>query len=96
MITLRLACVSIALTLMSFTVNSVSAQEAPRPNILLVVTDNQSWLHTGFGGTEALNTPAFDRIAREGVYFTHAFAPSPSCTPARSAMLTGQDIWRLE
>jgi N-sulfoglucosamine sulfohydrolase len=67
-----------------------------RPNILLVMSDNQSWLHTGVGGTEQVETPGFDRVAREGALFNHAYAPSPSCTPSRSAVLTGQDIWRFE
>jgi uncharacterized sulfatase len=41
-------------------------------------------------------TPNFDRIAREGVLFNNAFCASPSCTPSRSAILTGQEMWRLE
>ena len=47
-------------------------------------------------GDPNVQTPAFDRVAREGVLFTHAFAAAPSCTPSRSAILTGQSIWRLE
>ena len=42
-----------------------------------------------------MKTPAFDRVAGEGVLFTHAFADSPSCMPSRSSILTGQHIWRL-
>ena len=69
--------------------------QAP-PNILLCISDDQSWLHTGAGGDPVVKTPAFDRIAREGVLFTHAFADSPSCMPSRSAILTGQHVWRLK
>jgi N-sulfoglucosamine sulfohydrolase len=47
-------------------------------------------------GDPVVQTPAFDRIAREGVMFTHAFSDAPSCAPSRSAILTGQHIWRLE
>jgi uncharacterized sulfatase len=43
-----------------------------------------------------VRTPAFDRVARDGVLFTHSFCCSPSCTPSRSAVLTGQHIWRLK
>lgn len=67
-----------------------------RPNIVLAVSDDQSWLHTGAMGDRYVRTPAFDRVAREGVLFTHAFCGSPSCAPSRAAMLTGQDVWRLE
>ena len=47
-------------------------------------------------GDPVVKTPAFDRIAREGILFTHAFCDAPSCGPSRSAILTGQHIWRLE
>lgn len=47
-------------------------------------------------GDPIAQTPAFDRVARSGVLFRHAYAASPSCTPSRSAILTGQDMWRLE
>ena len=67
-----------------------------RPNFLFAISDDQSWLHTGAMGDPNVETPAFDRVAREGVLFTHAFTAAPSCTPSRSAILTGQSIWRLE
>ncbi len=67
----------------------------PRPNLLLIIADDWGWPHAGAYGDDAIHTPAFDRIAREGVLFTHAFVASPSCTPSRNALLTGQDIWRL-
>ena len=82
---------------------AVALRQAPaaptatrKPNILLVVSDDQSWPHAGVYGDRVVQTPAFDRIAEEGVLFSHAFCSAPSCTPSRAAMLTGQDIWRLE
>ena len=71
-------------------------QPAKHPNILFCISDDQSWLHTGAMGDPIVHTPAFDRIAREGILFTHAFCDAPSCGPSRSAILTGQHIWRLE
>jgi arylsulfatase A-like enzyme len=47
------------------------------------------------GGERAVHTPVFDRIAGQGALFTHAFVSSPSCTPSRAALLTGQHFWRL-
>ena len=67
-----------------------------RPNVFFAISDDQSWIHTGSAGDPVIKTPTIDRVAREGVRFTHAFCCSPSCTPSRSAILTGQDIWRLE
>ncbi|MHC4644345.1 MAG: sulfatase family protein [Planctomycetota bacterium] len=79
-------------------VNERSTKKMPkvRPNILFCISDDQSWLHAGAYGDKVVKTPNFDRIAREGVLFTHAFGAGPSCTPSRSAILTGQEIWRLE
>ena len=73
-----------------------SAAAAPkRPNLLFCITDDQSWLHTGAYGDPVVSTPAFDRIAREGVRFDHAYCAAPSCTASRGGICTGQHIWRL-
>lgn len=65
-----------------------------RPNILLAIADDWG-VHAGAYGTEAIETPVFDRVAARGVLFEWAFADAPSCTPSRGALLTGQHIWRL-
>ena len=67
-----------------------------RPNILLALADDWSWPHASIAGDKVVKTPTFDRIAREGVLFTNAFVTSPSCTPSRASILTGQYVWRLE
>lgn len=69
---------------------------AARPNILFCISDDQSYEHTGANGDPVVQTPAFDRIAAEGLRFVHAFCDAPTCGPSRSAILTGQAIWRLE
>ena len=72
------------------------AHSAALPNILICISDDQSYAHTGANGDPVIRTPGFDRVAREGIRFTHAFCDAPSCGPSRSALLTGQHIWRLE
>ncbi len=67
-----------------------------RPNFLLIVTDDQSAVHTGKAGYPAVQTPNFDRLANEGIYFRNAYASAPTCTASRSALLAGQEIWRLQ
>ena len=67
-----------------------------RPNILLAIADDWGWPHAGAYGDRVVQTPNFDRVAREGILFRHAFVSSPSCTPSRNALLTGQWHWRLE
>jgi uncharacterized sulfatase len=71
-------------------------EEQSRPNILFAISDDQSFAHTSFAGCEFVNTPAFDRIAREGVYFTNCMAGSPGCAPSRSSLVTGRHHWQNE
>ncbi len=67
-----------------------------QPNILFCLADDWSWPHASIAGDKVVKTPTFDRVAREGVLFENAFVSSPSCTPSRGAILTGQWHWRLE
>lgn len=67
-----------------------------RPNILFAISDDQSFQHTGFAGCNYVRTPAFDRIAREGVYFKNCYAGSPGCAPSRSSIVTGRYHWQNE
>ena len=66
-----------------------------RPNILFAIADDWGWPHAGAYGDPVVGTATFDRLAREGVLFTHAFVPVPSCTPSRASILTGQWFARL-
>jgi N-sulfoglucosamine sulfohydrolase len=72
----------------------LSAQKR-RPNILLLLGDNWAAPHASCLGDQVVRTPNFDRLASEGVLFTHAFAPNPSCSPSRSSLLTGRVTHRL-
>lgn len=67
-----------------------------RPNILFCIADDWSWPHAGAYGDPVIKTPTFDRLAAEGVLFEHAYVSSPSCTPSRGAVLTGQYHWQLK
>jgi N-sulfoglucosamine sulfohydrolase len=78
-----------------FCAHTAFAQGDARPNILFIISDDISWAHAGAYGDKVVKTPAFDRIAAEGVLFTNAFCSVSSCSPSRSAILTGQDFWRL-
>ena len=73
-----------------------ASQTDDRPNILLVISDDQSHPHASAYGYQAIQTPGFDRIASEGILFTQAFAASPGCSPSRAALLTGLHCWQLE
>ena len=66
-----------------------------RPNILFAIADDLSWRHLGAYGCRAVRTPAFDRVAGEGVLFQNAFCAAPQCSPDRAAILTGRHIWQI-
>ena len=74
----------------------VSATDHKRPNILIAISDDQSFAHTSIAGYPGVKTPNFDRLAHEGVWFRNAFAACPSCSPSRAALLTGRQIWQIE
>src|ERR1039457_5838334 len=67
-----------------------------RPNILFAVADDWSFGHAGAYGCKWVKTPAFDRIAREGLLFMRAYTPTGKCAPSRAAMLTGRNPWQLK
>lgn len=77
------------------------ASDAPRPNIVFVFADDWGRIASAYAKTDGpgklhdvMQTPNFDRVARQGVLFRNAFVNSPSCTPCRSALLSGQHFWR--
>ncbi len=60
-----------------------------KPNVVLIVTDDQGWWDVGAYGNQSIETPAMDRLARDGVRFTHFYA-SPVCAPTRASLMTGR------
>ncbi len=66
------------------------ARAAARPNILLVITDQQSSRMLSAAGNPWLRTPAMDSLAHSGVRFAQAYAANPVCLPSRFAMFTGK------
>lgn len=63
-----------------------------KPNILLLLTDQQRYDSLGFNGNKIIHTPNLDQLAERGVKFTHAFTPSQICTPARASLFSGKYI----
>ena len=61
-----------------------------RPNLVLIVSDDQPHDHLGCAGHPILQTPALDSLAETGVRFTHAFTSTPICAAARATLLTGR------
>ncbi len=71
-------------------------KEIKRPNILFAIADDASWKHFGAYGCNWVKTPGFDRVANNGILFTHAYTPNAKCAPSRACILTGRNSWQLE
>lgn len=69
---------------------------AKSPNILLALADDVSYRHMGPQSAAFIQTPHFDRVARDGIFFKHGFTPNPKCSPSRASLLTGLNSWQLE
>jgi arylsulfatase A-like enzyme len=79
-----------AVSLLNTAISSADATpKAVRPNILLILTDDQGWGDLGIHGNPVLQTPNLDRLAGEGVEFTQ-FYVSPVCSLTRASLLTGR------
>lgn len=81
-----------ALALTATALNPVTARSdsRQRPNIVLIVTDDQGYRDVGFNGSRDIRTPNIDRIAKEGVRFTRGYVTFPVCGPSRAGLLTGR------
>ncbi|NCF88154.1 MAG: sulfatase-like hydrolase/transferase [Verrucomicrobiaceae bacterium] len=72
-----------------------AAETSAQPNIVFVLADDLGWSELGCYGNQFNETPNLDRLAKEGMRFTHGYAAAPVCSPYRAAFLTGQAPARL-
>ena len=77
---------------MALTTSCASQTDARRPNFVVILVDDLRWDDIGVAGPPFSQTPAIDRLAREGTRFRNAFATTPLCSPSRAAILTGQYV----
>lgn len=69
--------------------STLVAAESPRPNVVLIMTDNQGAWTLGCYGNPDIRTPNIDRMAREGLLFSRCFSSNAVCSPSRATVLTG-------
>ncbi len=67
----------------------MARQNAGKPNVVLIYTDDQGTLDVNVYGARDLHTPNMDELARQGVMFTRFYAASPICSPSRASLMTG-------
>ena len=61
-----------------------------KPNIIIILTDDQGSIDAGCYGAKDLETPNIDKIAERGIRFTQFYAAAPVCSPSRAGLLTGR------
>lgn len=92
-----MSCSGLALGLILLGAASASAQQSARPNILFIIFDDWNGsTHASAYGCTWIQTPHFDRVAREGILFKNAFTSNPKCSPCRASILTGRNTWQLK
>ncbi len=78
---------------LAFVLFPLLANSQKQPNIILIMTDQHRFDALGCMGNEAVISPNIDKIAEAGVIFKNGYSSVPSCTPARSGLLTGMSPW---
>ena len=68
-----------------------AAEPAPRPNIVLCMTDDQGWGDVSYNGLKKIQTPNLDGMAAAGLRFDRFYAAHPSCSPTRASVMTGRN-----
>tara|TARA_A100000164_G_scaffold82201_1_gene69873 strand:+ start:848 stop:2461 length:1614 start_codon:yes stop_codon:yes gene_type:complete len=88
--------ISMLLTLVAVLLSSCSGQSNERPlNVVFFLVDDLGWRDVGSFGSDFYETPNIDRLAQEGIKFTHAYAASHVCSPTRASIMTGKYPARL-
>ena len=72
-----------------------ASPRASRPNVIVILSDDQGSVDAGCYGSEDLTTPAMDRLAETGIRLTQFYSAAPVCSPSRAGLLTGRYPWRV-
>ena len=82
--------IAVSIALIAWPALAFAEDAAPRPNVVFILADDLGWRDVGCYGSTFHETPNIDKLARQGVRFTQAYAASPLCSPTRASILTGQ------
>ena len=91
-----LKMIFVVATILFISCKQVDKLNPSRPNILFCIADDATYKHMGAYGCTWVKTPAFDKIAQQGLLFNNAYTPNAKCAPSRSCIVTGLNSWQLE
>lgn len=85
------------LTLFLFLLISIQevASGSEKPNIIVILTDDQGWADTGFNGSTDIRTPHLDDLASNGIRMTSGYVTHSYCSPSRAGLITGRYQYRF-
>jgi arylsulfatase A-like enzyme len=69
---------------------SLAVYATDRPNFIVILIDDMGWRDMGFSGSDFIDTPHTDALARHGVIFSQAYSSAPNCAPTRACLMSGQ------
>lgn len=75
---------------------TLSAAPARQPNIILIFADDLGWKDVGYQGSDFMETPNIDRLAKQGMVFTAGYAAAGNCAPSRACLISGNYTPRHE
>jgi uncharacterized sulfatase len=79
-------------TLLWLLLSALPLSAADKPNIIFILADDLGYGDLGCYGQQLIQTPNLDRMAAEGMRFTHFYAGAPVCAPSRAVLMTGRDV----
>jgi arylsulfatase A-like enzyme len=77
------------LTLLGLATTAI-AEDAKPPNVLLILSDDQTWTDYSFMGHPQIKTPHIDKLVKESLTFTHGYVPASLCCPSLATIITGR------
>ncbi len=88
-------CLTMVLAISSVSQVTSAADPPAKPNIVLVMADDQGWGDMAYNGHPVIKTPNFDEAARTGLRFDRFYAAAPVCSPTRASVMTGRHPNRM-
>ena len=82
-------CLIIMIAVCAFKPVDLDASGEKPPNIVLIISDDQSWTDYGFMGHPSIQTPCLDKLARQSCLFTRGYVPTSLCRPSLATIITG-------